>query len=303
MKTAIITGASSSIGISLVEECLQKKCKVIALIRKDSVNAERLPQSDNIKLIDCDLERLQSLEAIYPLCEDSVFFHLAWAGTDRERRNDTNIQQKNIRYTLDALKLAQRSNCKKFIGAGSQAEYGIHVDAKTSPDSPVFPNTAYGIGKYAAGRLASILAEQIGMNFFWVRIFSVYGKYDLPTSMIKSTIEKMKRTEHCSFTLGTHYWDYLYSSDAGKALYSIGNRSNGNKIYCLGSGHARPLKEYIFDMRDIIAPGLKVGLGEIPYDEKNEISMCADIDLLHKDTGWIPETDFRTGIKMILKEI
>ena len=38
-------------------------------------------------------------------------------------RDDSYTQLDNVKYTLDACKLAKKSNCSVFVGAGSQAEY------------------------------------------------------------------------------------------------------------------------------------------------------------------------------------
>ncbi len=300
MQTAIITGATSGIGISIIEACLRHDCHVVALSRKGSPNISRLNPFHQIDVVEGGLADLEQFTAAHNLSEDRVFFHLAWSHTDKIGRNDPLQQQENIQYTLEALQFAKRIGCKKFIGAGSQAEYGVHTGSKTGPDSAAFPNTAYGICKYSAGELGSILADQIGIDFLWVRIFSVYGEYDSPETMIQSSLARMAEGVHCSFTEGTHLWDYLYSADAGEAFYLIGEKSTGNRVYCLGSGEARPLKEYICEMRDIIRPGLKLGFGEIPYTNQNRFNLCADISSLQQDTGWTPKTDFGTGIRRIL---
>lgn len=53
-----------------------------------------------------------------------MMFHFGWMGTTGAARNDMDLQCRNIAYTIDAVRLAQRFGCKTFIGAGSQAEYG-----------------------------------------------------------------------------------------------------------------------------------------------------------------------------------
>ena len=302
MQTAIITGATSGIGVSLIEACRKHGCKVIAVARRNSPNIQRLEQFQGLCIVEGGLAELRQFVLARCLAKDSVFYHLAWSDTDKVGRNDPQLQQKNIASTMDALRLAKELGCRQFVGAGSQAEYGVHIGPKTGPDSPACPNTAYGICKYAAGRLGAMLAEQLGIDFSWVRIFSVYGEYDLPGTLIQSTIAKLIQGEHCSFTEGTHLWDYLYSADAGKALYLIGEKVAGTHVYCLGSGQARLLREYICEMRDMIRPEAVLGLGEIPYSDQNRFDLCADIASLQKDTGWKPETDFQMGIRYILEK-
>lgn len=298
MKTVVITGATSSIGVALVKTCLSEGCYVIALTRLDSEHNVRLPDSKQLKLVQFDLRQGTDFPLIDVPCD--VFYHLAWCGTGKSKRSDIALQAKNIQYTLNVIKLAKRLGCKKFVGAGSQAEYGQHYLPQTGPDDPVRPDTAYGISKYTAGRLGGLLASQLEMDYFWVRVFSVYGENDLPDTMIHTSLVKMKAGIECSFTAGTHFWDYLYSADAGRAFYLIGEKSVGNKIYCLGSGKARPLKQYICEMRDIVNPNLDLKFGEIPYSGGNGMSMCANIAALQRDTAWKPEVEFQEGIKNIL---
>lgn len=55
-------------------------------------------------------------------------------------------------------------------------------------------------------------------------------------------------------------WDYLYSKDAGRAYYLIGEKGRNGAVYCVGSGQARPLKEYIEEMARLTnaeAPGIR----------------------------------------------
>lgn len=53
-------------------------------------------------------------------------------------------------------------------------------------------------------------------------------------------------------------------------------------------------------IRDEINPRAQLGIGMIPYAEKQVMHLCADTSELKKDTGWVSETDFRTGIREIL---
>ena len=56
------------------------------------------------------------------------------------------------------------------------------------------------------------------------------------------------------------------------------------------------LKEYIDQIRDLIDPEAGLGFGEIPYGARQVMYLCADISELTKDTGFVPQTDFRTGM-------
>ena len=303
MNKIIVTGATSMIGISIIEACLKNNVSIIyAVVRPNTTKLYRIPKDSRIHIIKCDIDEYENLpKLINGNCD--VFYHIAWSATGTNRNDDVIEQSKNIEYTLEALKSAKKLNCKKFIGAGSQAEYGRLDIEKISEASPINPVQSYGIAKYAAGKLGLNLAKKLEIDFIWVRIFSIYGPYDKSSTMIASTIQKLMNNEPTSFTLGEQRWDFLYSSDAGNAFYLIGEKSIGNNVYCLGSGEARQLKEYIITIGNIVNPNNELGIGKIPYSKDQVMNLCADITKLKSDTGWYPIVTFEDGIKSIIEYI
>ncbi len=303
LKTIVIDGATGMIGLAIIDACIKHGVETIyAISRENSKNASRLPKHPSIHVVECNADNYDHLpELIREGCD--VFYHIAWTVTGGNRNVDIPGQETNIAFTLSALQAAKKLGCEKFVGAGSQAEYGLLDIDRISPDSPINPVQPYGIAKYAAGRLGSELAKQLEIDFLWVRIFSVFGENDKPTTMIASSIKKMMAGERASFTAGEQMWDYLYSADAGEAFYAVGEHATGNKIYCLGSGNSRSLKELIFAMRDIVNPNVELGIGDIPYKGNEVMSICADITRIQADTGWKPSFSFEAGIKRMLEHI
>ena len=301
MKRIVVTGATSMIGVALIEECLRHDIEIYAVVRSSSGKAGRLPLSEKIHLTDCSLEDLSDLPGRIPGGCDT-FYHIAWGNTGEARNKSTELQSRNIFYTLQAVRGAAELGCRRFIGAGSQAEYGPMDVEKISPDSPVNPSTPYGASKLAAGHLAGMLCRELGMECIWPRIFSVYGKYEKETTMVASGLRKMLAGEPTEFTPAMQRWDYLYSRDAGRAFYLIGEKGKGGSVYCVGSGQARPLKEYIEEMAALTGAG-KPGIGAKPYPPGAVMNLCADIGTLTGDTGFIPEYTFEQGIRETIEWI
>lgn len=303
MKRVILTGATSMIGVSVIE-CLLKGGveKIYAIVRPNSTKLNRIPKSDRVDVILCEIDDYLKLsEVINSKCD--VFYHFAWKGAGRfeERNGSLDVQCSNIQYTLDSIKAADKCGCRTFVGAGSQAEFGIHDMDAITPNTAVDPVQPYGIAKYTAGKMVREYARNHNMNCFWVRIFSCYGFHDSDSTLVKSTIMKLLDGQKPSFTPAEQRWDYLNSADAAKALCLIGNQTRGNKVYCLGSGKARSLREYIEDIRDAIDLKLELGIGDIPYPEGVVMNICASISDITKDTNWVPEIEFSEGIKEIVQ--
>jgi len=296
---AIVTGASGMIGSALIRLLLKENYEIIAIVRPNSKKIENIPKDDKITIVECDLSSLKSLFDNFSECD--LFFHFGWIGTMGNSRNDAYLQLKNIEYTLDAVNLAKKSGCETFVGAGSQAEYGL-TDEKLSPTTPVNPVTGYGIAKYSAGKLSKLLAKELGIKHCWGRILSVYGPGD-NNSMIMSCINSISNNEPFDTTKGDQLWDYLYCDDCAQAFYDIAKKGNDGKAYPIGSGMIKPLKEYINIIKDLINPDFEVGFGKIDYFPNQVMYLCADINELTKDTGFKPKITFKEGIQIIINRL
>ena len=295
MKNAVITGATGMLGLALIRRLTDEGYTVYAVSRPDSDRIKNIPRSDGVKIIECDLSELGRLKGlIHEKCD--MFFHFGWAGTFGSARGDMEKQIKNIQYTVDAVNAAHDVGCGVFLGAGSQAEYG-RSETKLAPDSPAFPENGYGMAKLCAGQMSRALCSELGIKHIWCRIFSVYGPHDGGQTMIMSGIRLLLEGKRPSYTKGEQLWDYLYCADAANAFYLAAKNGAHGAVYCVGSGETRRLGEYIEIIRDEINPAAEIGIGDLPYADKQVMYLCADISSLTRDTGFKPEYSFEDGIK------
>lgn len=288
----ILTGATSFIGVSLTTLALEQGHKVLAVIRKGSSNCVNLPYSPLLLIEEASLADYTNIRLMgsYDVC-----IHLAWDKTTLQGRDDVDAQCKNIQYTIDAVRMAYNAGCRVFLGVGSQAEYGT-VNQPLNQHIAAFPTSGYGIAKLAAGQMSHLLCKQLGIRHNWARILSVYGKQDGSQTLLQYVIHMLLKGEKPLLTPCEQIWDYLYLDDCAKALLAIAESGIDGRIYALGSGVSRILRNYIVSIRDTIDPLLPLGFGEIDYYPHQPMFLQADItDLIH-DTGYKPDTSFEEGI-------
>ena len=295
MKQVIITGVTGPLGMALVHYLAQNGINMTLVVRPGSKRNASIYISDRTQVVECTLAEIQTLSGRLPHQYD-VFFHLGWETASREITNDPFVQSRNILYTLDAVRLAHDLGCKVFVGAGSQAEYG-RPDGLLAADTPANPETSYGIAKYASGKLSRQLCETFGIRHCWCRILSIYGPFDRETTGAMYCIYSLLKGQKPSLTKAEQMWDYIYSADCAKALYLIAEKGRHGAAYPVGSGQARPLREYFECIRDCINPSLPLGIGDKQYPNGQVMRLCADIAVLMKDTGFAPEYSFETGIR------
>ncbi len=302
----VITGPTGAIGMALIQKCIREKTSVLAICRRGSVNRSVIPDSSLVEVLEADLSELKEIPERGERFD--VFYHLAWAGTTGQERDHMQLQLSNIACTLDAVHLAGRLGCHTFIGAGSQAEYG-RACKRLRADTPAFPETGYGMAKLCAGQMSRTECGKLGMKQIWVRFLSVYGPFGNPNGMIPIVLGRLLAGETARLTPAEQIWDFLHAQDAARALYLLGKsdgRTDG-KVYVMGSGEERPLKEYIeILVREVSQKtGKQAGIrvGALPYPPGQVMYLGADISGLKEDIGFEPEVSFEDGIRRMLEDM
>jgi UDP-glucose 4-epimerase len=301
MKTVIITGATSFIGVHLINHLMAKDNQIIAVVRPNSSKIELLSEKANITLVQADMKDYGVLDQLIGYPCDAVI-HLTWNGTRGSDRLDANMQQRDYECAVAALKSSIRLGCKTFISAGSQAEYGS-CNCPITEDTPCHPNTEYGEYKLRFFETAKEMCGVSGVHFKEPRFFSLYGSGDFEGTMVISTLKKMLLDKMCDFTESKQMWDFLYIDDAVEGIEKLLESDCADGAYNFGSGFPRELKLFIEEMRKITKSHSILRFGAVPYPKTGMVSIEPVVDKLKRETGWFAKTMFRDGIQNILSDM
>jgi nucleoside-diphosphate-sugar epimerase len=205
------------------------------------------------------------------------------------------VQIKNIQYTCDAVRACYEMGCERFVFASSIMEYEISalMDTDTTPNI----NTLYCSAKLAADYMARAVAGNLGVEYIRAVISNIYGPGETSPRLINSSIRKMLKGEHCSFSEATQMYDFIYITDAAKAFCAIGERGIPNRTYYIGSQNPKPLKEFLCEMRNQIDPEIDLGIGELQFNGVSLKYNEFDINAVKNDTGFVPDVSFDRGIR------
>ena len=230
-----------------------------------------------------------------------AWIHFAWDGVGSAGRSDTNIQIENIQNAKKAYLYAKLLGARKFLFAGSQAEYGSGNHRVPMPVSP------YGKAKLAFGRWAteqSLLAEiydDTPMQFIHMRIYSVYGSGDHETSLVNTVLRAALR--HEAITLGPceQRWNYLEVHDLARAIrILLRSEDTRTGIYDIAGSDSRMLKKYVIAMNAIAGDGAELRFGTRANNAEGAANMSPEILKLQR-LGFHQEISFEAGIGMLLK--
>lgn len=295
MKRVVVTGSGGFIGSELVRLLLHEGADVYAVVRRGGAGSARLPASNNLHIIECDMDEYETLPGRIPTGEVDVFYHFAWEGSAGPLRADYALQLANARYTVDAVKAAFAVGSKCFCGAGSIMEYeaNFFIPQKGSTPGPAY---TYSTAKLTAHYMAKIKAAELGISFVWGIVSNAFGEGEISPRFVNTTLMKMIHGKELVFTEGKQYYDFLHVSDMAKAFLAIGEKGRPFTAYYLGSGHPAPLREFIERMGRLANPGAVLNFGRVPFNGVCLPENIFDATILFEDTGFRPIVSFDEGI-------
>jgi len=306
----LITGAASFLGRHLVEYFLSKEEEVLALVRENARGADELlgyKANNKFKLIVLDMKDIERLDIDFDVC-----IHLAWGGIGKEGRMDENIQRENINAAIKLMKVCKERGAKRFLFAGSQAEYGqtladieakygkdfdINAIPRQSEDALTNPKSEYGKAKLELKSKLKNLGDSLGIEYVHMRIFSVFGSGDHETSLISTCIRNFKENKDVHIGECIQSWNYIYIKDLCEAVYLLSKKDlQGEFVFNVAGENNRILMDYVKDIKRLLDSS-----GDIVVEKKEAASeglpfLNPNIEHL-KGIGFVESYGFEKGIK------
>lgn len=293
MKIAVVTGANGFVGSAVVKELLSNNYKVYAVVRNN--HSDRLSDLDNVEIVNCELSDIDSLPGqITEKCD--VFYHFAWSGSAGKDRANTRLQLDNVQWSVESIRAAKKLGCSRFVFAGSIVEKECLAAAYTGGNRPGL-GYIYGGGKVAAHILCSSVAVAEGIDLLWGEITNAYGVGEVSPRLVNSTIRKCIAGVSPEFTAGTQNYDFVYIDDVARAFRLIGENGKPFTSYVIGSSVAKPLKEFLLEMKDAIAPELPFKFGDVPFTGIDLPLSDFDCRKTEEDTGFKAGISFAEGCR------
>ncbi|MCL2500902.1 MAG: NAD-dependent epimerase/dehydratase family protein [Defluviitaleaceae bacterium] len=294
MNRVVITGANGFIGSAVVDLLISNNVSVVAMDMPGRNN--NLPISPLVDFVPMDIADISPLLGLLKGYNDfDAFLHFAWTGSAGPERSDIQLQLNNVKWTTDCIRLCADINCKRFVCAGSIMENEVIAAAFTQGCRPATP-FIYGSGKLAAHAMSKPLAAELGVDLLWAQITNAYGVGERSPRFINTTLRKIMANEPLQFTSGTQNYDFVYIDDIAKAFAAIAERGVPFSEYIIGSSHAKPLREFILQIKQTLAPDRDFIFGDVPFTGINLPLSAFDASLLEKDTGFKASISFPQGI-------
>lgn len=297
MKKAIVTGATGFIGKFLVRELLKQNVEVIAIVRPNSKNMDTLP--DNVRIVECPLKEIRKIPGFIPDRDIDAVFHIAWQGVSDSDARNQDVQLQNLVSTLDLIDAMHEMTIGTILGCGSmhEAEGLIEMSQDKVVNNLGF---FYKSAKTSAHWMGKAKAGNYGIRFFWPLI-NTYGEEEKSARLVNTIIRKIYRNESPALSAGEQYYDFVHVCDVAHALYLIAEKGVDGNNYTIGSGDAKPLKEFLKVVgkvaNEINGSDIPLGFGKITSNVISLPKETFDVEKLRRDTGFEMSIPFEEGIR------
>lgn len=284
-KVAIITGVSSFLGRNVARKLLANGFIVFGIVRSNSKRLSGLNEIKGLKLVTLDFDKiklsdLDNVNVPDMMDCDITFIHFAWGAT--LDRSNFMAQMYNVDYSMKVLQFARLLKVKRFIFAGSQAEMS---------------DSAYGMAKKEFADRANKILINEGIDFIHLRIFSVYGKEDRETTILKTLVKLTKEGKDVGLSTCEYMWNFLYIDDFTDIINMLIEKKVKRGTYDIASDDTRLLKDYVIEGHKRLKGKNHLNFGERP--DSIEKFAIPDISLLLDTIGEYEFTKFSKGILKI----
>ena len=310
--TVLVTGGAGFIGSNYIfysmaahpEDrivCLDKLTYAGNLATLQSIMGK--PSFRFVRMDICDRKGVYSLfEEEKP---DVVINFAAESHVDRSIENPSIFLQTNIIGTSVLMDACRRFGVGRFHQVGTDEVYGDlpldRPDLFFTEETPLRTSSPYSSSKAGADLLVMAYHRTYGLPVTISRCSNNYGPYQFPEKLIPLMIANCLNNKPLPvYGEGLNVRDWLYVEDHCKAIDLVIRKGRVGEVFNIG-GHNEMRN---IDIVRLICAQLGKPESLITYvaDRKGHDQRYAiDPTKIHRELGWLPETEFSAGIKKTIR--
>lgn len=271
--------------------------EVIALTRPGRMRETAATPRGTIA-VEHDLEDETGLAKIFADYRPDAVVHLAWF-TAHGAYWSAPENLDCVRQSLGLLRAAATAGCRRFVGAGTCAEYDWAYERLIEGTTPCVPQTLYGAAKLAGYLIGERYAAVAGLSFAWARYGFLFGPGE-PTSRLTTAAATALLSGHdfpCS--PGDQLRDFIYVEDAADATVALA-QSDVTGAVNVGSGTPVPVRQLIEEIAALAAGPGRPLFGALPARPGDPHLLALDTTRLTVEVGWRPRWSLREGLGRVV---
>lgn len=251
----------------------------------------------------CDKERVFDLfRAEHP---EVVVNFAAETHVDRSIDGPSVFLQTNLFGTATLLEACREFGVGRYHQVSTDEVYGDlpleRPDLFFTEETPLYTSSPYSASKAGADLMVQAYHKTFGVQATISRCSNNYGPYQFPEKLIPLMVLNALQDKPLPvYGEGINIRDWLYVKDHCRAIELILQKGKPGEIYNVGGHNERRN----IDVVRLVCTELRKPESLITYvaDRKGHDRRYAiDPEKIHKELGWLPETNFEDGMKRTIR--
>lgn len=316
----LVTGSAGFIGFHLSRRLLADGHEVLGIdnfsdyydVRLKEARNDLLEASDGFRVARLSLEDESGLMEAWSTFSPDVVFHLAaQAGVRHSITHPASYIQANLIGTFNVLEAARRYPPKHLLAASTSSAYGANLEMPFHEgDRAAHPMSLYAATKGATELMGHSYAHLYGTPTTFFRFFTVYGPWGRPDMALFKFANLMLNGEPIEvYGRGQMSRDFTFIDDLVESMVRLAGVIPGDtpvfegdslsrvapyRLVNIGGGKPTPLLEYIAELEKAL--GVVSEKIFLPMQEGDVPDTTASPDILHRLTGYKPDTPVSVGV-------
>lgn len=292
-RRVAVLGAGGFIGTNLCLALRQAGCDVLGVGRPPHQDVLASFAWSDVEFADTDAvaRAVAGRDIVYQLLGGSV-------PVESNRDPIADIEASLI-PTLRLVEACQMAGVGRLVFTSSGGTvYGPTSSAPVAETAPTDPTTAYGINKLAIEKYLGLYRHLNGFDAVTLRIANPYGPFQhrrRAQGLVGTVMARLLTDETVEiWGDGSVVRDYIHIDDVVAAMLAVATYAGPYRIFNVGSGEGRSVREVIEDIRALFpAPPEVLYHSGRPADIPYNVLDCA---LLTAETGWHPRIVWADGL-------
>ncbi|MFR2986100.1 MAG: NAD-dependent epimerase/dehydratase family protein, partial [Clostridium sp.] len=157
---------------------------------------------------------------------------------------------------------------------------------------------------------AAPLCRELGLNYFHLRFFSVYGYGDHPWSIISTLVRDLRQDKKVSLSACRHQWNFMYIEDAVQAVFRLyqkgmerlaDEKEPFSGIVNIAGRDTRPLRSFVEEIHELTGRKGSLEYGTFVQAKEGALGVRPDVARLEELTGFQEAYSFKDGMRRMLE--
>jgi UDP-glucose 4-epimerase len=292
--SCIVLGGGGFLGVNLCRRLVSSGWRVRAFGRQCLF----LEALEGVEWYQGDFTDPSALASAIASCD--VIFHLVHATTPYSANLDMTADLQNVASTIALLDISRDLGVKRivFVSTGGVV-YGQASQIPISEAAPTEPIAAYGISKLAIEKYLALYQHLHGLDFRVLRVANPFGPFQVAAKnqgIIAALIS------HALDDEATEIWgdgsavrDYIFIDDVVDAMEAAAADRSDMRIFNIGSGRGRSLREIIAAIETQLDRKLDlIWKPARPIDVRTSVLLT---ERAREVLGWVPKMSFEDGLR------